>query len=209
MTMPVIQLASIGTQITEAFAGLDRIREIRQMATEDQEDAIAAPLPDVRGEVEFRRRDVRVQPRRAGAEARVVPRAGRIDDGAGRIERLGQEHADQPRDGVQPAAVGPRARRRPRPDDVKLRDYRAHLGVVLQDNFLFDGTIAENIAYAQAARHARRDQGGQPHRPLRRVHRGVREGLRHDRRRARRAAVRRPAPARRDRARDSRRPARS
>ena len=44
--MPVIQLASIGTQITEAFAGLDRIREIRQMATEDQEDAARAPLPD-------------------------------------------------------------------------------------------------------------------------------------------------------------------
>ena len=44
MTMPVIQLASIGTQMTEAFAGLDRIREIRTMATEDQEDADRAPL---------------------------------------------------------------------------------------------------------------------------------------------------------------------
>ena len=39
---------------------------------------------------------------------------------------------------------------------VKLRDYRAHLGVVLQDNFLFDGTIAENIAYARP--HATRDE---------------------------------------------------
>ena len=36
---PVIQMSSIGTQITEAFAGLDRIREIRRMATEDEEDA--------------------------------------------------------------------------------------------------------------------------------------------------------------------------
>src|SRR5207253_2435108 len=53
MTMPVVQLASIGTQLTEAFAGLDRIREIRQMATEDQEDASRAPLPDVRGDVVF------------------------------------------------------------------------------------------------------------------------------------------------------------
>jgi ABC-type multidrug transport system fused ATPase/permease subunit len=34
-------------------------------------------------------------------------------------------------------------------NDIKLRDYRTHLGVVLQDNFLFDGTIAENIAYAR------------------------------------------------------------
>ena len=102
--MPVIQLANIGTQITEAFAGLDRIREIRRMATEDDEDASRAPLPDVRGEVEFDDVTLRVQRGRAGAEARVVPRAGRIDDGARRIERLGQEHAHQPGDGVQPAA---------------------------------------------------------------------------------------------------------
>jgi hypothetical protein len=40
-----VQLASIGTQLSEAFAGLDRIREIRRMATEDQEDADQAPLP--------------------------------------------------------------------------------------------------------------------------------------------------------------------
>ena len=39
--------------------------------------------------------------------------------------------------------------------DVKLRDYRAHLGVVLQDNFLFDGTVGENIAYARP--HASRE----------------------------------------------------
>src|SRR5678815_1791414 len=41
---PLVQIASIGTQITEAFAGLDRIHEIRQMSTEDQNDASRAPL---------------------------------------------------------------------------------------------------------------------------------------------------------------------
>ena len=45
MTMPVIQLASIGTQMSEAFAGLDRIREIRKMATEDDEDESRAACP--------------------------------------------------------------------------------------------------------------------------------------------------------------------
>jgi ABC-type multidrug transport system fused ATPase/permease subunit len=40
--------------------------------------------------------------------------------------------------------------------DVRLRDYRSHLGIVLQDNFLFDGTVAENIAYAKPA--ATRDE---------------------------------------------------
>ena len=103
MTMPVVQLASIGTQMTEAFAGLDRIREIRMMATEDQEDASRAPLSRRPRRSRVRRRQLRVQPRRAGAEARVVPFARRLDDGAGRLERVRQEHADQPGDDLQPS----------------------------------------------------------------------------------------------------------
>ncbi|MGH7680047.1 MAG: ABC transporter transmembrane domain-containing protein, partial [Gemmatimonadaceae bacterium] len=51
---PLVHIASIGTQITEAFAGLDRIREVRDMATEDQADASKARVPDVDGDVEFR-----------------------------------------------------------------------------------------------------------------------------------------------------------
>src|SRR5919106_2120393 len=53
MAAPLIQVASIGTQITEAFAGLDRIREIRRTATEDEADAGRTPLGAVRGEVVF------------------------------------------------------------------------------------------------------------------------------------------------------------
>src|SRR5215213_1445358 len=53
MAMPVVQFAAIGTQITEAFAGLDRIREVMSMATEDDQDALRAPLPEVEGEIEF------------------------------------------------------------------------------------------------------------------------------------------------------------
>src|SRR5262245_26912570 len=53
MTMPVIQLANVGTQLSEAFAGLDRIREIRRMTTEDQEDASKAALTELRGDVVF------------------------------------------------------------------------------------------------------------------------------------------------------------
>ena len=148
MATPVIQIASIGTQITEAFAGLDRIREIRQMATEDagRRGTRAAR----------RRRAARSSSTTCGSSTtpgvpvlkrRLVPRAGRLDDGAGRLERLGQEHADQPGDGVQPADVGARAASTAATSTtLRLRDYRAHLGVVLQDNFLFDGTIAENIA---------------------------------------------------------------
>ena len=97
LSMPVIQLANIGTQITEAFAGLDRIREIRQMATEDDEDAERAALPDSPRRRRIRSRHLRVQPGRSGAEAGVVQRAGRLDDCARGLKRVGQEHAHQPR----------------------------------------------------------------------------------------------------------------
>src|SRR5919199_748223 len=53
MAMPLIQFAAIGTQITEAFAGLDRIREVMNMKTEDEDDSVRLPLPEVQGEVEF------------------------------------------------------------------------------------------------------------------------------------------------------------
>jgi subfamily B ATP-binding cassette protein MsbA len=53
MALPLIQLASIGTQVSEAFAGLDRIREIREMKTEDQEDASRQPVSSIKGEVAF------------------------------------------------------------------------------------------------------------------------------------------------------------
>src|SRR5204862_426940 len=49
----LINIASIGTQITEAFAGLDRIQEIRKLVTEDSEDAARAAVGDVRGDVVF------------------------------------------------------------------------------------------------------------------------------------------------------------
>src|SRR6186713_1287575 len=54
LAMPVIELTSIGTQITEALAGLDRIREVMGMPTEVDEDKAKAPLPRIDGTIEFR-----------------------------------------------------------------------------------------------------------------------------------------------------------
>ena len=53
VALPLINIASIGTQITEAFAGLDRIYELRRMTTEDAEDASRAALDTVHGDVAF------------------------------------------------------------------------------------------------------------------------------------------------------------
>jgi subfamily B ATP-binding cassette protein MsbA len=149
LTMPVIQLANIGTQFTEAFAGLDRVREIRQMATEDEEDARRAPMPDLRGEVEFEHvtfeytpgvpvlKDVSFKAPPGSTTALVG------SSGSGKSTLISLVMAfNRPLSG------------RVRVDsvdlmEVKLRDFRSHLGVVLQDNFLFDGSIADNIAFAK------------------------------------------------------------
>jgi subfamily B ATP-binding cassette protein MsbA len=156
ITMPVIQLANIGTQITEAFAGLDRIREIKKMATEDQEDASRRPIEDIRGEVEFRDVSFEYNPdvpvlkhisftSPAGSTTALVGSSG---SGKSTLISLVMTF-NRPLTGeilVDGIDL----------NDVKLRDYRTHLGVVLQDNFLFDGTIAENIAFANP--HATREQ---------------------------------------------------
>ena len=113
---PLVSIASIGTQITEAFAGLDRIREILDMHTEDELDADNAAMPVIHGDVEFDDVSFEYHPGQPVLKHVTFTRAVRLDHGAGRLERLGQEHADQPGDGLQPAAVGPGAGRRPRPD---------------------------------------------------------------------------------------------
>jgi ABC-type multidrug transport system fused ATPase/permease subunit len=156
MAMPVVQLASIGTQISEAFAGLDRIREIKKMATEDDEDASCAPMADIRGEVTFD--DVTFEYNAgvpvlkhvafrapAGSTTALVGSSG-----SGKSTLISLVMAfNRPLSGrvlVDGSDL----------TAVRLRDYRSHLGVVLQDNFLFDGSIAENIAYANP--HASREE---------------------------------------------------
>ncbi len=156
ITVPVVQLANIGTQLTEAFAGLDRIREIRQMATEDQEDAGKASLPELRGDVEFDAvsfeyntgvpvlKDVSFKAP-AGSTTALVGSSG-----SGKSTLISLVMAfNRPLSGR--VLVDGKDL-----DALKLRDFREYLGVVLQDNFLFDGTIAQNIAFARP--HASRDE---------------------------------------------------
>jgi subfamily B ATP-binding cassette protein MsbA len=156
ITMPVIQLASIGTQLSEAFAGLDRIREIRRMATEDQEDADRAPLPEVRGEIAFDHVTFEYNPgvpvlkdvtftAPAGSTTALVGSSG---SGKSTLISLVMTF-NRPQTG-RVLVDGHDL------TSIKLRDFREHLGVVLQDNFLFDGTIAANIAYARP--HASREE---------------------------------------------------
>ncbi|HEV2763811.1 MAG TPA: ABC transporter ATP-binding protein [Pyrinomonadaceae bacterium] len=148
LALPLIQFAAIGTQITEAFAGLDRIRELLDMKTEDEEDAARAPLPEVRGEVEFEdvwfEYEAGVPVLRgvsfkapAGSTTALVGSSG---SGKSTLTSLVMNF-NQPLSGT--VKIDGRDLQ-----TLRLRDFRTHLGVVLQDNFLFDGTIAENIAFS-------------------------------------------------------------
>jgi ABC-type multidrug transport system fused ATPase/permease subunit len=149
VALPLINIASIGTQITEAFAGLDRIREIRRLATEDDEDATRAPVTEVAGDVAFEDVSFEYVP---GAEVlkhvSFVAPAGSTtalvgSSGAGKSTLISLVLAfNRPRAG---RILVDRADLR----SLRLADYRRQLGVVLQDNFLFDGTIAQNIAFAR------------------------------------------------------------
>lgn len=149
VTAPLIQIASIGTQITEAFAGLDRIRELRDMATEDQEDASKTSVPSVVGRVEFDHvtfeydagnpvlKDVSFTAP-AGTTTALVGSSG---SGKSTMISLIMAFA-QPQQGQIKVDGTPVS-------DLKLREFRRHLGVVMQDNFLFDGTVMENIAFTK------------------------------------------------------------
>ena len=149
MAAPVMQIAAIGTQVSEAFAGLDRIHELMEMPTEDAEDTTRAPLGVLNGEVAFEDvsfeynegvpvlKDVSFRAP-AGTTTALVGSSG-----SGKSTLISLVMAfNRPKSGR--VLIDGRDLA-----TVRLHDYRSQLGVVLQDNFLFDGTIAENIRYGR------------------------------------------------------------
>jgi len=149
LVAPMFQIVSIGTQLTEALAGLERTREVLGERPEDDDPKRTVLLPDIRGEIVFDDvsfayepdklvlRGVSFRAERGTVTALVGP------SGAGKSTMIGLVCAfhvpTQGRvlvDGVDLATV-------------RLDSYRGRLGVVLQDTFLFDGTIRENVAFSR------------------------------------------------------------
>ena len=146
---PVVEIAAIGTQVTEAFAGLDRIREIRDTVTEDAGDEARLACPEVRGDVAFE--DVSFEYDAGRPVLRNVTFAARAgtttalvgSSGSGKSTLVGLVMAfHRPVSGRVTVDGRDLA-------SLRLKGYREHLGVVLQDNFLFDGTIAQNIGFSR------------------------------------------------------------
>jgi len=149
LAAPIVQIASIGTQVSEAFAGLDRIRELLANPTEDSEDEGREPLDDVAGEIAFK--DVHFAyeenvpvlkgvsfKAQSGTTTALVGSSG-----SGKSTLVSLVMAFNRPDSGSLMVDGREL------DSVRLKDYRRHLGVVLQENFLFDGTVGENIRFAR------------------------------------------------------------
>jgi len=146
---PLVSIASIGTQVTEAFAGLDRIREILDMRTESDEDAKRQSLDLLRGHVTFE--DVWFeytpgQPVLRGVSFESSPGTTTAlvgSSGSGKSTLISLVMAfNRPTKGRLLVDGRDLA-------ELKLMDYREQLASVLQDNFLFDGSIADNVGYAK------------------------------------------------------------
>ncbi len=149
MIAPIVQLVSIGTQLTEALAGLDRTTEILSEMSEDAEPGRSVALGMVRGDVQFEDVEFEYEAGKPvlhgisfeSKPGTVTALVGSSGSGKSTIISLvcAFHTATTGRvliDGIDLAKV-------------RLADYRAQLGVVLQETFLFDGTIAENIRFSR------------------------------------------------------------
>lgn len=149
MVTPLIQMSAIGTQITEAFAGLDRIYEILQRETEFDRENEREALSRVDGSIRFENVEFEY------AEGVPVLRDVSFEAAAGTTTALvGSSGAGKSTLIALVLTFRQPSEGKVFVDDldlstVKLADYRRHLAVVLQDDFLFDGTIADNIAYSR------------------------------------------------------------
>lgn len=149
MIAPIVQMSNIGSQLTEAFAGLDRTEEIMNMDPEDDKTERTIPLADIKGDIKFENVSF------AYEEGKEVVRGISFDAPSGSVTALVGSS------GSGKTTIASLAATFITPDSGKiiidgtdlskviLTDYRKHLGVVLQDDFLFEGTIRENILFAR------------------------------------------------------------
>ena len=146
---PMFQIVGIGTQLTEALAGLERTREVLRERPEDQDPRRTVSLPPIRGEVAFDHvsfaydtgktvlHDVSFQSEPGTVTALVGP------SGSGKSTIIGLVTAFHVPESGKILVDGVDL------STVRLDSFRTQLGVVLQETFLFDGTIRENVLFGR------------------------------------------------------------
>ncbi|HTD21963.1 MAG TPA: ABC transporter ATP-binding protein [Terriglobales bacterium] len=149
LVIPIVQIVNIGTQLTEALAGLERTHEILTQHPEDEDPQRTVALPEIVGDVDFHNVSFSYDGKRTvlqdvsfhAEHGTVTALVG--SSGSGKSTTIGLITAfHKPSagsillDGVDLSTV-------------RLDSYRTKLGVVLQESFLFDGTIRENVAFSR------------------------------------------------------------
>lgn len=149
LVLPIVQMSNIGSQITEGFAGLDRTQELLSMMKEGEEPERTEQMETVTGDIIFDEVAFGYE------EGKEVIHGISFDAPAGSVTALVGSS------GSGKTTIAGLAASFLKPDrgtitvdgielsSVKLDSYRAHLGVVLQDDFLFEGTIRENILFSR------------------------------------------------------------
>lgn len=144
---PIVQMSNIGSQITEAFAGLDRMQEILELEREDEDPGRKETLSEIQGYIKFD--DVSFSYEKGSEvlhgisfEAKpgsVTALVGSSGSGKTTIAGLVATFLN-PEKGI--ISIDDHDLRK-----ISLPNYRSYLGVVLQDDFLFEGSIRENILF--------------------------------------------------------------
>ncbi len=147
MIAPIVQMSNIGSQLTEAFAGLDRTQELMGTAEEDDPNIRTQYLKSVEGDLAFEGvsfayegnkevlHDISFQAKKGD----VIALVGSSGSGKSTIAGLASGFLNPSKGQVKIDGqdLG----------KINLRSFRKHLGVVLQDDFLYEGTIKENILF--------------------------------------------------------------
>lgn len=149
LVAPMFQIVSIGTQVTEALAGLERTKEVLNEHIEDDDPNRVVSLDRIRGEVEFRNVTFGYEPGTTVLHnVSFVAKPGTVTalvgpSGSGKSTIIGLVAAFHNPDSGSVLIDETDLSR------VSLPSYRVQLGVVLQETFLFDGTIRENVAFGR------------------------------------------------------------
>jgi ABC-type multidrug transport system fused ATPase/permease subunit len=149
LVAPVAQIANIGTQITEAIAGLDRTREVMEESKEDADPGRSIVLHQFDGEINFDNVNFSYEPGKPVLEnVSFISHPGSVtalvgSSGSGKSTIIGLVAAFYKPTSGRVTVDGIDL------SMVRLDSYRSALGVVLQDSFLFDGSIRENIAFSR------------------------------------------------------------
>jgi len=149
MVAPVVQVVNIGTQLSEALAGLERTRQIMKERPEDEDPNRTIKLPPIQGHVRFENVEFSYEENKPVLHGiSFDARPGTVtalvgSSGSGKSTIIGLVSAFHSPSSGQILVDGFDLSK------VQLASYRTQLGVVLQESFLFDGSIRENVGFSR------------------------------------------------------------